>query len=99
MTVKFSPHPHVTCKEVGGRYFLIAYGPAMATLPYLREINETGSFFWEMLEEGYDRDAMLERALELYDVPRITLEKGLMAFLNDLTCRGYVTREEIQTRM
>lgn len=98
MTVKFSPHPQVTCKEVGERYFLIAYGPARDTLPYLREINETGSFFWELLEEGCDRDAMLERALEIYDAPRTTLENGLMAFLDDLTGRGYVIREEMQLR-
>lgn len=94
MTAKYTLHPHVTCEEVGGRYFLIAYGPARGAIPYLREINETGSYFWKLLEEGLDEEAMLERSLTEYDAPREVMEEGLKAFLNDLKRHNYLIKEE-----
>lgn len=91
MAVKYILHPHVACEEVGGRHFLIACGAAAGTLPYLREINETGSFFWKLAEEGCDSGAMLERALETYEAPEKILEDGIKDFFEDLAGRGYVT--------
>lgn len=94
MTEKYILHPLAACEEVGGRYFLIACGPARDSLPYLREINEAGFFFWKLMEEGCDTDAMLEKALAVYEAPRNVLKEGLSAFLDDLTSRGYVIKKE-----
>ena len=90
----FTVHPQIACEESAGRYFLVAYGCAKETLPYLREINETGAFYWELAVRGYDLGGMLTEASKIYDVPRYVLEVGIMSFFNDLAEKGYVTRDE-----
>ena len=96
MAVKIRVHPCVSCEEVAGKYYLIAFGDARGTLPYLQEINETGAFFWELAEKEYDKNAMLERAIETYDAPRKVLDDGLMAFFYDLVEHGYIIKKETE---
>lgn len=94
MDLTFRAHPCVACEEVAGRYYLIAFGDGRGTLPFLREINETGSFFWGLAVKGYDWESMLEKAVETYDAPRKVLEDGLAAFFYDLAEQGYILKKE-----
>lgn len=96
MAEKYIVNPNVACEEVAGRYYLIAFGDARGTLPYLREINETGSFFWELAEKGCEKDVMLEKAIETYDAPQEVLENGLTAFFYDLIEHGYLIKKETE---
>ena len=90
MNVTYRVQPQVTLEMVGGRQFLIAYGEALMKLPYLQEINETGAFYWRMVEAGIDEDDMLLAAEEVYDAPRERLKKGLRIFLRELEEKGYL---------
>ncbi len=92
MRTNYRVHSQVALEEVAGRYFLIAYGEARGKLPYLREINETGAYYWQMAEAGYSTDAMLQAAAEIYDAPPETLEKGLTVFLRELCENGYLSK-------
>lgn len=88
--MRYEIHPQVVCESVAGRYLLIAYGEALKELPYLREINETGAFFWELADLGNNWDEMLEQALAVYDAPPGLLESGMKAFFSHLAEKGYV---------
>lgn len=89
MGLTYRVHPQVTLEEVADRFFLISFGDA-AGLPYLREINETGAFYWELATAGHDLDSMLAVASNLYQEPYEKLEKGILAFFSYLMENGYV---------
>ena len=93
MGVIYRVHPQVTLEEVAGRYFLISFGDA-GGLPYLREINETGAFYWELAAAGHDLDSMLAIASDLYQEPYEKLEKGVLAFFSYLMENGYIYLDE-----
>lgn len=93
MGAKYRVHPQVTLETVVGRHFLIAYGEARGTLPYLREINETGAYYWKMAEARTNTENMLTAAAEEYDASPEILEKGLRYFLRELIDEGYLLVE------
>lgn len=94
MRGKYFLHPQVVCEQVAGRYFLIAFGSALESLPYLREINETGAFFWKKAGEGYDLSTMAGEAAGIYETSPEEMEEGLLLFFDQLKRAGYVTRDE-----
>lgn len=93
MGTNYKVHPQVTLETVAGRHFLIAYGEARGNLPYLREVNETGAYYWQMAEAGTDTEDMLTAAAEVYDALPEILEKGLRFFLRELIDEGYLMVE------
>ncbi len=93
MGLTYKIHPQVTLEEVAGRYFLISFGAAIG-LPYLREINETGAFYWELAAAGYDLDSMLAIASDFYQEPFEKLEDGVLAFFSYLKENGYIYLDE-----
>ena len=93
MGLTYRVHPRVTLEEVAGRYFLISFGEAV-NLPYLREINDTGAFYWELAAAGHDLDSMLTIASDFYQEPCVKLKKGILAFFNNLMDYGYVSLDE-----
>lgn len=94
MGLTYRIHPQVTLEEIADRFFLISFGEAVS-LPYLREINETGAFYWEMAAAGHDLDFMLASATDLYQEPYEKLEKGVLSFFSDLMENGYLYLDEI----
>ena len=93
MGLIYRVHPQVTLEEVVGHYFLISFGEAV-NLPYLREINETGAFYWKLAAAGHDLDSMLAIASDLYQEPYEILEKGALAFFSNLMENGYIYLDE-----
>lgn len=93
MGLKYKVHPQVALEDVAGCYFLISYGETVG-LPYLREINETGAFYWELAVAGHDLDSMLAIASDFYQEPYERLEKGALAFFCNLMENGYVFLDE-----
>lgn len=68
-------------------------GEARGKLTYLREINETGAYYWHMAEAGKGTSEMLAAAVEVYDASPKILEKGLRLFLRELMEKGYLLEE------
>ena len=93
MELTYKVHPQVTLEEVADRFFLISFGDRVG-LPYLREINETGAFYWELAAAGHDLDSMLAIASDFYQEPYEKLEKGILAFFSSLMEYGYVYLDE-----
>lgn len=93
MRAEYRVNPQVALETIAGRHFLIAYGETCGKIPYLREINETGTYYWLLAEEGIGTGEMLEAAAEVYDAPPEILEKGLRNFLKELVEQGYLLEE------
>lgn len=91
MALIFNVHPQVACEEAAGRYFLVAYGKAKEELPYLREINDTGAFYWRLAARGLNLNVMVTEASKIYDAPLNDLETGIRHFFYDLAAKGYVS--------
>lgn len=94
MGLTYRVHPQVTLEEVASCYFLISFGEGVG-LPYLREINETGAFYWKLAAAGHDLESMLAIASGFYQEPYEKLEKGIRAFFNILMENGYIYLDEI----
>lgn len=90
MAVKYRTHPQVTLERAAGRFFLVAFGKAGGNLPYVREINETGAYYWRLFSSGYDMDSILNEAAEIYGESQDMLKKGLQCYINDLKEKGYL---------
>lgn len=88
--MKYKVHEEITCESIGDMYFLIAYGRARETLNFLIAVNETGAFYWKLLEEHRDTGEMLSIAGREYEMPGELLREGLESFLKDLCDRGYI---------
>ncbi len=88
--MKFSVHPKVTLEEVAGQYLLIAYGKAQLELPYIQQINETGAYFWRLLEDGKSYKEMLETASEEFVLDKEEIAPGINLFLESLSDKGYI---------
>ena len=48
-------------------------------------LNETGTFYWEMLKEGTSKEEMLVKVLKEYDVTQDEASKDLDEFLSKLS--------------
>jgi len=89
--MRYAVHPKVTLERVAGQYLLISYGGAQPELPYIQQINETGAFYWKLLEERKSDKQMLAAAAEEFGVEAEVIEPGLRAYLEMLSARGYLS--------
>lgn len=88
--MKYRVHEEVICQAMGGLYYLMAYGQAKKDLGFMTPLNETGAFYWRLLEEGKGREEILSQACQRYGAAAKDLEQGLDRFLGDLCVRGYL---------
>jgi len=51
-------------------------------------INESGAFIWKELEDGNDKEALINALFMEYNVDRETAEKDIEEFLNTLSNCG-----------
>jgi len=51
-------------------------------------LNETGAFFWELLEKGTTIEKMLEKVVEEYDVSSEKASKDINNFIEKLQKEG-----------
>lgn len=67
-------------KLVNG-YVCVPVGETMSEFNGLININETGAFLWQFLENDVSREFLLSKLLEEYDVDKKTAQNGLDKFL------------------
>ena len=92
--MKYKLHPHVLLERVAGQYLLIAYGEISDGLPLVTAINDTGAYFWGMLEQELGWEEMLIKASEEYDSTSVEIEAGLKVFIRELENYGYINVEQ-----
>ena len=57
---------------------------------HIHTFNETGYFFWQLIEEGLHEDDMIRRITMEYDASTAEVKKDLQEFLMKLTTRGII---------
>ena len=80
----------VQLEQVCGVYLLISSSEACPPCPYIRVINGTIAFYWELLEQGCTEEQLLEAAKEEFDAPSELLISDLHLLLDMFRKLGYL---------
>ena len=80
----------VVLKCICGEYLLIATGEAAEHCLYVRQINDSLAFFWQMIEAGLEEDAIVQKAMEEYDAPEELIRKDYHRLLKELAGMSYL---------
>lgn len=72
-------------REVADNYIVVAVGEAVKSFNGVINLNETGAFLWKQLENGTDKEALIDALLAEYEVDREVAEKDVDAFIAKLT--------------
>ncbi len=83
----FRPAPDVISRQMGGGAVLIHLGSNR-----IYETNATGARIWELLAAGCQRDEVVRRLLEEYDVDETTLAAELEEIIGVLSAEGLLKR-------
>lgn len=69
-------------RQLGNEYMVVAVGEAAKYFNGMIRLNETGAFFWENMEKGIEKSALVDKMLERFDdLDRETAEKDLDEFV------------------
>jgi hypothetical protein len=79
--------PDAMAREVGGELVILHLGSGT----YFG-LDEIGTRIWQLLGEGLTPAAVCDRLEVEYDVPRETLERDLVALIDDLRLHDLVGR-------
>lgn len=86
--------PGVVLAQICDELFLIATGPAHGRVPYIKGLNSTGGYFFQLIEEGLEEEEILRRAQEHYGAGREVIAPALAHFVDSLRQAGYLTEEK-----
>ena len=80
----------VVLKCICGEYLLIATGEAAEHCLYVRQVNDSLAFFWQMIEAGLEEDDIVKKAMEEYDAPEELIRKDYRRLLRELEGMCYL---------
>ena len=80
----------VVLKCICGEYLLIATGEAAEHCLYVRQVNDSLAFFWQMIEAGMEENAVVQKAMEEYDAPEELIRKDYRRLLRELEGMCYL---------
>jgi len=67
-------------RNVAGRNIVVSVGSEI-NFSGMLTLNDTGVFFWNLLQEETDKEAMLDKVTSEYDVDRETAAKDIDNFI------------------
>ena len=71
-------------REIAGEILVVPVGNTALSLNGMIVLNAVSKVIWESLEQDADRDEMLKRITEQFDVSEAVAKKDLDAFLKEL---------------
>lgn len=71
-------------REIVGEAVLVPIGESAARFNGLLTVNELGKFIWENIESAKDKEELLQRILDEYEVDRDVAKADLDEFLDIL---------------
>lgn len=77
-------------RQVLDIYAVIGVGSEAYMPNRIMSVNETGAFLWHMLENGAEKQELIDALLREYETDPQTAEKDVDAFLNELQDKGLV---------
>ena len=75
-------------REVAGNFIVVAVGSAVKQFNGVITLNETGSFLWKKLQDGCEKQDLVNAVLDEYDVTEDVAEKDVTAFIEKLNGAG-----------
>ena len=71
--------------EMLNAYMIIAVGENAETFHGIMQTNETGAFYWRLIEKGTTKEALIQAALNRFeDLDETTAQHDIEEFLNDM---------------
>lgn len=77
-------------REVAGSYAVVPVGKASLQFKGMITLNETGAFLWKHLALGIEKEELLNKMLEEYDVEASEASKHIDQFIKKLEESGII---------
>ena len=71
-------------REIAGQSVVVALGEASKSFNGIIKLNETGCFIWNILAQGAEKNDVVAKLLDEYDVDEETASRDVDAFINSL---------------
>lgn len=91
--MKYNILPGIVKAQVCGETLLVAAGEARGKAPYVRNLNETAAFIWDMLEQDADDAAIIAALCSQYGIDEATAKLAKDSFIAQLAQEGYMRQE------
>lgn len=75
-------------REVAGSWIVLATGKTTLDFNGMISLNDSGALLWQTLENGANRDELIETLMQNYEVERETASADVDAFIKKLTDAG-----------
>lgn len=77
-------------REVAGCYVVVPVGAATVDFNGMLNLNETGAFLWEKLQNDITREELISALLEVYDITEDIAAKDIDAYIAKLEEAGLI---------
>lgn len=75
-------------REIAGNHIVVPFGEKAVNFNAMITLNETGAFLWKKIEEGKNKDQLLEAMIEEYEVDNETARIHIEEFCEKLKSAG-----------
>ena len=81
-------------REVNGSYIAVAVGERAQEFNGIINLNKTGAFIWECLENDTNEAEIVSKMMKVYDVDESTALSGARKIISVLSDAGIIENEE-----
>lgn len=92
--MKYHTRPGVTIAKIADVQLFVAAGEARGKVPYIKNINKTGVWFWQQMVDSRSIDEITDNAAEFYGITHEQAESAAKAFFESLKQEGYIIIDE-----
>ena len=89
----------IILKNICDVWLLIAVGEAAEHCLYVREINDSLAWYWQMITAGRTKDEIVSEALSIYDAPKEQICQDLEQLISNLVSMGYLIEQQNNPEM
>ena len=75
-------------RQVADTWVVLSFADANINFNGMLTLNETGAMLWQLLEQGYTEDALVNALTTEFDVTKEVAEADVAAFLTKLQQAG-----------
>lgn len=90
LTERYSKCGEIATRNIAGETLIVPVRHRVADLESIYTLNEVASFFWDRIDGNTSVAAMLEAALDTFDVRREQLLGDMSEFLASLQAEGLI---------
>ena len=75
---------NVVTKEVGDECIIVPLSDNIADMDSVFTLNDTGAFFWSLIDGSKTVDQIIDAVVEEYEVDRNTVARDFSAFIEEM---------------